>query len=313
MWRCPYARIPLLACLLAWALLLSGCARPPAPPPAPPAPPVSADSLKPLPVPGKGDMVLILAPHPDDETLACAGLIRQSLRAGARVIVVEVTMGDAGYSNGRDKRWKPADYIRLGQNRAAEVQAAMKKLGVPARDLIFLGYPDAGLDGMRNKYHDRRYTSRFTGVSASPYAESFTPQAAYTGASVVGDLVRLARLHRPTHIVFPHPQDTHPDHAALTEFMREADLASPPHVLRYLVHHPGFPDPRGLHLDATLFPPAGTVDGFSEWMRLPLTDEDLRVKHEALLLFKSQTLVPNRLSELESFARKNELFDRPAD
>jgi len=38
--------------------------------------------------------VLLLAPHPDDETLCCAGLIQQAVAAGAMVHVVWVTPGD---------------------------------------------------------------------------------------------------------------------------------------------------------------------------------------------------------------------------
>src|SRR5579863_8424317 len=40
------------------------------------------------------DRVLIVAPHPDDESLCCAGLIQQALAAGAQVGVVWVTAGD---------------------------------------------------------------------------------------------------------------------------------------------------------------------------------------------------------------------------
>src|SRR5882672_12884114 len=40
------------------------------------------------------DRVLIVSPHPDDETLCCAGLAQQAMRAGATVAVVWVTSGD---------------------------------------------------------------------------------------------------------------------------------------------------------------------------------------------------------------------------
>ena len=42
----------------------------------------------------KGQRVLILAPHPDDEAIACAGVIQQALKAGAKVKIVYLTNGD---------------------------------------------------------------------------------------------------------------------------------------------------------------------------------------------------------------------------
>src|SRR5579863_7362966 len=39
--------------------------------------------------------LLVVAPHPDDETLCCAGVIERVVRAGGRASVVWVTSGDA--------------------------------------------------------------------------------------------------------------------------------------------------------------------------------------------------------------------------
>ena len=41
------------------------------------------------------DAVLVVAPHPDDETLCCAGVIQRARAAGARVAIVWLTGGDA--------------------------------------------------------------------------------------------------------------------------------------------------------------------------------------------------------------------------
>ncbi|TMQ65865.1 MAG: hypothetical protein E6K78_07050, partial [Candidatus Eisenbacteria bacterium] len=43
---------------------------------------------------GANDRVMVIAPHPDDESLACAGLLQASARAAARVRVVFLTDGD---------------------------------------------------------------------------------------------------------------------------------------------------------------------------------------------------------------------------
>ncbi|MDD5409274.1 MAG: PIG-L family deacetylase, partial [Candidatus Omnitrophica bacterium] len=42
----------------------------------------------------KGERVLILSPHPDDEAIACAGVIQRALEAGAKIKIVYLTNGD---------------------------------------------------------------------------------------------------------------------------------------------------------------------------------------------------------------------------
>ena len=44
---------------------------------------------------GKGERLLVLAPHPDDETISSAGLIKRVLEKGGSVRTVVVTSGDA--------------------------------------------------------------------------------------------------------------------------------------------------------------------------------------------------------------------------
>src|SRR3954469_17557545 len=52
-------------------------------PPLPSFRPITAD-----------DTVLVVAPHPDDESLCCGGLIHAARNAGARVAIVWITLGD---------------------------------------------------------------------------------------------------------------------------------------------------------------------------------------------------------------------------
>ena len=44
---------------------------------------------------GPATRLLVLSPHPDDETLGAAGLIRRVVKAGGTVRVVLLTSGDA--------------------------------------------------------------------------------------------------------------------------------------------------------------------------------------------------------------------------
>ncbi|MCQ8239714.1 PIG-L deacetylase family protein [Rhizosaccharibacter radicis] len=81
--------------------------------------------------------VLILAPHPDDESLGCGGLIAALCKAGRPPIVVVAT--DGGASHAPTREW-PRE--RLCRQRRAEVGRATALLGLPADRLLFLDLPD---------------------------------------------------------------------------------------------------------------------------------------------------------------------------
>jgi LmbE family N-acetylglucosaminyl deacetylase len=92
----------------------------------------------------KGLRPLILAPHPDDESLGCGGLIAASCAAGLAPAVVILTDGAASHPGSRSH--PPA---RLAQLREAEAARAAGILGLPAENLFFLREPDTklGLNG----------------------------------------------------------------------------------------------------------------------------------------------------------------------
>ncbi len=127
-----------------------------------------------LEAPGATDELLVLAAHPDDETLGAGGLIAVAHARGARVTVVVATDGEASH---------PASQTHtpdaLARRRRAEVSEAVQRLA-PTASVRFLGLPDGQLDRV---------------------AESL--------ASVVDDLASTT-----THVVAPWEGDRHPDHAA---------------------------------------------------------------------------------------------------
>ena len=82
-------------------------------------------------------MVLILAPHPDDETLGCGGVIALHAAQGDSVTVIIATDGGSGDPEGR---YGDADFLELRQ---AESRNAAEILGVTS--LQFWGYPDGKL------------------------------------------------------------------------------------------------------------------------------------------------------------------------
>lgn len=100
--------------------------------------------------PKKEDRVLVFAPHNDDETLATGEFIKKSIENGTRVKVVFMTNGD-GFKQALELdnfnlHPKKEDYINFGYTRQKESINALNYLGLKEENIIFLGYPDGGLN-----------------------------------------------------------------------------------------------------------------------------------------------------------------------
>ncbi len=97
-------------------------------------------------VPGRA---LVLAPHPDDESLGCGGLIAEACARGVSPLVVVLTDGAASHPNSRAY---PAE--RLRALRQVETIAAVACLGLPADHVAFLAYPDANAPAEGSGLHE---------------------------------------------------------------------------------------------------------------------------------------------------------------
>ncbi len=80
---------------------------------------------------------LILAPHPDDETLACGGLIASLCARGHPPVILVVTDGTGSHPGSAS--YPPA---RLKAVREAELRKAAAILGVATQRVHFLELPD---------------------------------------------------------------------------------------------------------------------------------------------------------------------------
>jgi len=161
------------------------------------------------------DRVLVIAPHPDDESLACGALLLAAGAASAARHVVVLTDGDNNPWPQRwiEKRWHidEAARARWGARRRAEAQAALDVLGVPRDARSFLGWPDAGLTDLLMR----------------------------ESSMVSHELTAQIDAFRPTHIAIPALSDTHPDHSAAHVAARFALMhakAPAPECLIYAVH-----------------------------------------------------------------------------
>ena len=274
----------------------------------------SMPSLEPF---KKGQRVLILAPHPDDEAIACAGVIQQALRAGAKVKIVYLTNGDhneLGFIV-YEKRitMRQGEFIYMGLTRRKESIKAMKFLGLSDDDLVFLGYPDYGTFEIFSRYWQvkKPFRDRLTRISNVPYKDNPSYGAPYYGESILKDLVNQILDFKPDKIFVSHPADVNVDHKSLYLFLQVAlsdleGLFAAPQVYPYLVHCVGWPKPRHYHPELELYPPDKFINSKINWQRLNLSFSELDKKYQAILFYKSQT--QSSAFYLFSFARENELF-----
>ena len=265
----------------------------------------------------KDDRILILAPHPDDETIACAGIIQQAVKTGAKVRVAYLTNGDhneiAFIVYEKRLTLKQSEFIHMGEVRRREATKAMKLLGLNEGDLIFLGYPDFGTFTIFSQFWQatRPFKSFLTRISSVPYKENLSFGAPYNGDSILSDIERVLLEYKPNKIFVSHPADTNVDHRSLYLFLQVAlrDLNKElpePSVYPYLIHSVGWPLPRRYHPELSLMPPKQFSDSQINWLESILSPEQLDKKHQAILCYKSQT--ESSAFYLLSFARKNELF-----
>lgn len=202
----------------------------------------------------KEKRILVIAPHPDDETLGCAGVIADAVKKGYAVKIVVVTNGDVypyperrvSYSrDGASRVIYDVDsdgyvnYIDYGYIRQNETIKAMEILGLDSKDIFFLGYPDGSLLRLYNYEYNKVYFEikkpfKISPVlnsgktSVSPYRNSYhslvhpDEQTLYSREYVINDLKEIFEAFRPTDIFVTSEFDTHPDHQAVPLFVKNA-------------------------------------------------------------------------------------------
>ena len=266
--------------------------------------------------------LLVLAPHSDDEVLGAAGLIRAALRAGLEVRVVIATNGDGHlFATMQDLRRvypRPGDFIRMGELRQQESLTALAELGLATENVIFLSYPDRGTALLWNNFWSEAhpYRSPFSGATRSPYPVTYNPDSVYAGEDYLADLVSILESYQPDLIVYPHPDDVHPDHWGLAAFTRLAmatvERAHPdyrPWSYAYLIHRPRYPVTSGAHDKQALEPPAALLGIDPNWFRIDLDGDDELIKAKALAAYQSQVPLSRKL--FAGLTRATEIFAQP--
>lgn len=146
------------------------------------------------------DRVLVVAPHPDDETLGCGGAIAlmRSLHYPVQVLVIS----DGTQSHPRSRKY-PAPALQ--HLREQETIAALNILGVEAAAVTFLRLQDGAI------------------------SDALSSEA--IGEACVAHLIAAA----PKTIFLPWRCDPHPDHRATWQLLHKAisSLSIAPQIVEY--------------------------------------------------------------------------------
>jgi LmbE family N-acetylglucosaminyl deacetylase len=148
-----------------------------------------------------GGTTLLLAPHPDDESLGCGGLIAEACARGRPPVVVVLTDGTMSHPSSRSH-----PRSRLKALREAETRAAVAVLGLPPDRLHFLGFPDGQAPGEGSGR-----------------------------ALAAAQVAHLVRLHGAGSILATWEHDPHRDHVAAQAIARRAARLTGARLLSYPV------------------------------------------------------------------------------
>lgn len=257
----------------------------------------------------RGDRVLIVAPHMDDEAIGAGGYAIDAVASGSDVAIVFLTAGDcnrfcARFVN-RTLSPSPEDYLRVGNIRIAEGFDAGAAIGLNRDRVRILGYPDGALDLMLH-HPEERIVSPATARREVPYEQSVRPGAAHTLANVLTDLASVIDTFRPTTVIAPVPFDAHADHHAASALVDRALVIADrsPRRLGYLVHTQGAMKSFVPKRQSALLPPWRLRD--YTWATYPLTESVRSKKNTVLEQHRSQ--LPYLYLLRNTFVRPNELF-----
>ena len=235
--------------------------------------------------------ILIIAPHPDDAALCCAGVIQQARARGETVQVVNVTDGDgykaaaAALFGKKEAALTTADMRKFGRIRRREELQALAVLGITRKQVTFLGYPDGWLEEAYDYTGTAPLMSPYTGKSRTEHGTIFTRTA------MQKDIRALLTSTAPKQLYIPSGRDEALDHQVVYRVIMDAinDVGYTGRLSSYFTHKK--------QNDAEKYLAISTV---------ALTDKEQAQKFHAILQYRSQHIPDDTF--LRSFALPYEVF-----
>ena len=163
--------------------------------------------------------ILIVAPHPDDETLGCGGAIALLRQLNVAVKVLIVSDGTQSHPNSI-----AYPSLALKKLRESESLSALAVLGVAPEAVTFLGLPDGAVPTILHR-------DPMTGEHGDGEIEERIQE--YQNAIV--SIERYLNNLVPSIIFLPWRKDPHPDHRASWELVTTAskNLIPSPRLIEY--------------------------------------------------------------------------------
>ena len=275
---------------------------------------------------GHRERLLVLAPHPDDETLSAAGLILKVFENGGTIRTAVITAGDAYVDAIKDatgkRKLSRTDFLNYGKQRLEESKKVAKLLGKGFIHLDLFGFSDGAIYPMLVSHwgYTHPEKSEYTGYSHVPYVEAEDKGVAQEGKVLRNQLVEILKSTKPTLIVFPDVMENDSDHAglgmfallAINEWIEQSHNSVNPRLLAYLIHWqhdwpPGSETKEPLDLSATpLFLPHDLPLRGMTRTCINLNPHEIRLKQLALAEYQTQQRAMG--SFLAAFVRNNECF-----
>jgi len=143
--------------------------------------------------------VVVFAPHPDDETLGCGGVIAKKVDEGYDVSVVFMTDGQHSLTElGISSKITP---MKMKEMRREEAIKATEILGLYESNLLFLDFEDTTLEEKREDVQKR--------------------------------IIKVLKDVSPTEVIFPQEREYNIDHRLTSAIVREAIRITKLHPIEY--------------------------------------------------------------------------------
>jgi LmbE family N-acetylglucosaminyl deacetylase/SAM-dependent methyltransferase len=227
-------------------------------------------ALDPHALPGRGGLLVVVAAHPDDESLGAAGLVHRALRAGADVAVLLCTAGEASHPESPSTTPDQLAALRLAEfGRAMDTlsAAARSTAGTAATYNASAGNASAGNASTGNAAGPGTLTWRYLGLPDSGIAQRT--------ADLDDALAELLAAGRHAVVVSTYRDDGHTDHEAVGRAAARAARKAGAGLLEFPIWYWHWSEPGH--------------EEWRNWSAVRLDSAALDAKQRALAAHESQT------------------------